>query len=992
MTVRYARNDMLLLDPMLTLVSGPFFPTLENAFLDHLKRESGPAFEKIAVVTPNVRLMERLQLGVARRGISCLNLNFMNFSSIAQNIVEGEEPLPKPVRSDPLFYDTLVKILLKERKPFRRLAEMALPEGFPPAVRSTLRDLIDAGVPPDVTEAIKEKYLGQEVDKGLLLELFGLYRHYHKKMETLPVVHRSVLIKKAAELAPASAYLKSFKEIIYYGFYDLTGLQADFFQAVVKNHPSRLFFPYEPNHPAYEFAKRFREEVLQPVLGEEISLISPSPSAPLFDPTVDIVNVSGLRDEAGFVSGEILRLHREAGIPFHEMAVVARFKERLTSYPALLQSKGIPYSSSFQRSLSSQPQIEVALRFLRSFNEKGRLDEGVARYPEFDTKGSLKIKEGAGGGPAPASWASHAENVVNLLESHFRPATALSRDVWNRLKGAAKELAPFDSIASPVSREDFLETLREKWMGLEWPEPKGVIPGVSLLYAEAARGLLFRAVFLVGVEERVFPRIIREDPFLRDSARLALLNTMGYRIGQKMSALGEERLLFHLMTTSAKDRLCLVTQRTDDGGAFVGMSSYLRAFAQEREIDLEKEVRSIQRPLLKKLEDDPDPFSLQRHEIVAALLAAGQKKSAQQFIAKTCGGKDLLKKALEVRETLDTLSQPHAFDGLIDPKVAANFVNRREISPSSLETYGRCPYQYFATKILRLEPFEKDVSAEEWPTDERGRALHDFFREFYSRLTKTAFSKKLFDEVYESKLGSLQASVVGIHPTLWEAMKIHLKGGLQNFIEEDLKLCSEEGWKPSYFEQTLGASLEPPLDGVDWIGIPDRIDLANGKARVIDYKTGHGFSGKVATEAIRGRRAQAPLYLLLSEKFLKKHKPPVKEISFVYKYLSDKEDGDKELSPADFEANKEAILATIREQIDLMRQGNYLFMKDDYCSYCEVAPICRKNHGLSVYRSQKGPGEKLWKIRKKPVAKSQLKHRHPDVRRHPDESRDPGLC
>jgi hypothetical protein len=47
---------------MLTLVSGPIHPFLENAFRDHVReRTSKNPLSPVAVVAPSARLLERLQ-------------------------------------------------------------------------------------------------------------------------------------------------------------------------------------------------------------------------------------------------------------------------------------------------------------------------------------------------------------------------------------------------------------------------------------------------------------------------------------------------------------------------------------------------------------------------------------------------------------------------------------------------------------------------------------------------------------------------------------------------------------------------------------------------------------------------------------------------------------------------------------------------------------------------------------------------------------------
>src|SRR5262249_59603888 len=101
------------------------------------------------------------------------------------------------------------------------------------------------------------------------------------------------------------------------------------------------------------------------------------------------------------------------------------------------------------------------------------------------------------------------------------------------------------------------------------------VPGVAVLSATAARGLTFRAMFIAGMNEGVFPRSIREDAFLRDYDREVLERDLGYKIGQKLVGYDEEKLIFTLLVGSARERLYCSFQRADDSGRVLAPSWYL---------------------------------------------------------------------------------------------------------------------------------------------------------------------------------------------------------------------------------------------------------------------------------------------------------------------------------------------------------------------------------------------------------------------------------
>ena len=104
--------------------------------------------------------------------------------------------------------------------------------------------------------------------------------------------------------------------------------------------------------------------------------------------------------------------------------------------------------------------------------------------------------------------------------------------------------------------------------------------GVMVLGATAARGLSFRALFVLGMNEGVFPRTIREDAFLRDRDREVLETDLGYKVNQKLTGYDEEKLLFTLLVGAARERLYCSYQRADDNGRALAPSWYVDELKQ----------------------------------------------------------------------------------------------------------------------------------------------------------------------------------------------------------------------------------------------------------------------------------------------------------------------------------------------------------------------------------------------------------------------------
>ncbi len=915
---------------MLTVLSGSFRSGLENAFVERVLERKKDPMCPLAVIAPSTRLLDRLQLALAGSERSFLNISFHTFASLAEKIVETAGSLEKPILSDPLFFDTLVKQIVRDDKPFREFEEIAIPEGFPPAVRSTLRDLLDAGINEEnVFAAVQEEFAGQNVDLGSLRSLLRLYRIYLDRLEKLPVFPRSELVRRATDLAATSEFLKGFDEILYYGFYDLTGLQVDFFHAIVKNFPSRFFFPYERDNPAFQFAKRFRDTFVQPVMTDEIVLDRKTAQAPF-----SVTNVSGFRDEAWFVANEIRRLHDDEKIDFSDIAVVARTKERLGfQLQEAFYDRRIPYGTANRLPLISFPFVQRAL---------DRLNAHALAEQIFE-------------------WAEAIEITEKVLGALFEEESTSPENKKCLLDGvhASKE---FSYIQPKTRWDEFVQLLRDRWTRTDVADARATHVGVSLLYAEAARGLSFKVVFLIGVEEKVFPRVVREDPFLRDDARFALNQTLGHKIGQKLTAIEEERLLFELVTTAASDRLYLVYRRTDDDGGIVGASPFLRAFADEHGFVLEDHVVSVPRTYFEKVRT-AHPASLDTSDVVAGLLASAREEEALAFAKELGRDHEALARGRRLQKAIHAFSDPGVFDGLIGLVATSEAFVGGRISATALETYRLCGFKYFATRVLGLSEIETDEIESGLRADVRGQLAHKFLEAFYRRLTQdgaspisNTWSQKDYDEVFESVVPVEVPADLTLPPLVWQATRKLLREELARFVRDDVSRFAPD-WQPTYFEKVVEGTLPAPLGSTRWAAKIDRIDLSSDGIRVVDYKTGRPFKGKtVSALAKKGERLQAPVYLSLVQATLEKLGQNKKNVEFQYRFVSAPAQS-RTLNQQEWTDEASHMLTVLKLLADAVQAGNFGMNPGRHCDFCAVVRACRRHHSISVYRAS-APMEK----------------------------------
>ena len=152
--------------------------------------------------------------------------------------------------------------------------------------------------------------------------------------------------------------------------------------------------------------------------------------------------------------------------------------------------------------------------------------------------------------------------------------------------GYLESLAELDSLAPEVEFTRFLDVVRAEVRALKAGDldegQQGAFGrrGMNVLDTNAIRGLQFRAVCVLGLNERSFPPPPRQDPLLLDDERRALNEAGGWTLPLRAAGVDPEPLQFALAVNSARERLLLGTRRADQSGGRVQLpSSFFRAAA-----------------------------------------------------------------------------------------------------------------------------------------------------------------------------------------------------------------------------------------------------------------------------------------------------------------------------------------------------------------------------------------------------------------------------
>jgi ATP-dependent helicase/nuclease subunit B len=305
-----------------------------------------------------------------------------------------------------------------------------------------------------------------------------------------------------------------------------------------------------------------------------------------------------------------------------------------------------------------------------------------------------------------------------------------------------------------------------------------------------------------------------------------------------------------------------------------------------------------------------------------------------------------------------------------------------EFSITQLETYAKCPYKYFAERILKLKPIEEPE--EEIEGLELGSLMHAILFEFYTELKKKNIILSNSNEhefhIAEEIIFNIAEKMMktaGFNSPLnfFEQERIlGIEGKRKDSILYKFLLVEKEnddGFVPEFFEVGFGninseynkpdnPHIEIMAGTVKVRGKIDRIDINHKEHtfKIVDYKLG---GKKPSTDdLLNGISLQLPLYMFAAKEIIKNrlqkdYKPAGAEI-FSLKYKEGDfgkhpiKISDKKLSPKEGDSLYDELIKitfdAIEKYANQIAEGkfNLSSLKDRenvVCRFCGFRPICR---------------------------------------------------
>lgn len=364
-----------------------------------------------------------------------------------------------------------------------------------------------------------------------------------------------------------------------------------------------------------------------------------------------------------------------------------------------------------------------------------------------------------------------------------------------------------------------------------------------------------------------------------------------------------------------------------------------------------------------------------------------------------------IKHAIEVERSRVELNNLPEYSGNIfealskEAKGQLQQLRHRVYSVSQLETYGKCPYQFFVQRLLRVNiPDEWD---EEFSSLEKGSVLHEVLFEFYTErrdkqmASLIGCSDEEFAEAHRQlvEIAERKLADIDILDAFWDLEKELILGDVQTgsgTLKEFLQYerSRRTSFRPEFFEVGFGSELgrrtridksfssdKPIVAGVvNLKGKVDRIEIGNDAFAIVDYKTGKNLP---AMDDIRsGISLQLPLYLysmetLLAEKrglhltpaggmYYQVRQPVSLNVgvgSATYKNDIAEKNSNANLLASDGELRTliNESITRVNAYVDDMTKGKFSLTTPDkidkVCTFCDYKTICRIQTMRSVASS-----------------------------------------
>ncbi len=746
--------------------------------------------------------------------------------------------------------------------------------------------------------------------------------------------------------------------------------------------------------------------------------------------SVKLVSSREQHEEIEFITSKIKHLLAGGVSPSQIRVVIPDLSSYVMPVRLHFTRAGIPFQLINREPLRHGRLADFVLKFIElSANRFPRKDfknlvstHFIARYvaavnPDADYKTedlmttAVSILEGSTVADGFENWYAYfkklieaeegetgalAESLLSLLKTGWNlySETSLTRGAENLLafleKIIDKDMKSDDETGEMIELRQLTRILEEEVAGIEEYCPSLKVNPLSYIatiinsslndtrasFSDSVlvcnpyyfRGLRAEILFFAGLNDSSFPVYRGPDDIPFKSQLIAVNPEYEKRLPPELEIAQDQMILFYNIICSVEREIIFSWTENDTDRASIYIEDIKKCA---------KNVEVIDAADYKK--NDPGKFILNRNDYLRAILQYSEVGEI---------------------ETQNLSLSTNEIESLVDFQRLAAFENRRlseewfdegdgnlsgalknglepfnskdyQYSISVFEKFGKCPYQFFVGKVLKIEsPMEKEETST--PMDE-GSLYHSILREYYTEIREKL---KSYDHVTELERAEVRFDPEPLIDRLlddfekrgqvldtpyWNMDKERIRQTVERFINyaED-KL---EDAVPEYLEFGFGRArereetdeksvqdyfiLEAGDEKIKFTGVIDRIDKKisdTDKYLVIDYKSG---SSPSYSDVRKGTSFQMLLYLLAAEDYYRKRGVESPTVEAGYMLIKNpklktglkRENGGISYRKKDLQG---PFYSFLEQYVRDIRAGIFFpFPAGNSCAYCDFRPLCR---------------------------------------------------
>ena len=794
--------------------------------LDRFRESLRAGNDRVRLLVPTATLAQHLQNRLAREGFVFPGNLVDTLSGFVDKSVSGV-----PQVSEPVLYLTVEQAARRIGRPeFEGVVQLP---GFSASLARTIEEFSSAGC--------DSARLAACLPEGPLSAAFlAVYQEVDRELERRGLATRLRRLERAAAQIEKDG-LKAIETIWMDGFHALPDPELEVIGALGRRADLTLTLTDTDLSPS------MRARLRRAGFDEEQRA-----SQPRGTPATVLMRASSIEREVEEIARRILE-QASAGRAFREMGIVVRNAEKYVPLlGATLERFGIPARFYFDQKLEEHAVSRylcgavdamlskwdhaatlAVLRLAPRFADSRAMDEFDFAVREQIPNAGLAEFKALLAGPEGAPRSEAAECLLQEIDAlgaieEWRGRRFTPKDWAGRLRTLRNLYWPWNAGRTPSGHEEallwrgqaealdlFEQALDEAALALEpsravgledfWRAAKAVLRltplrlkdnrrnVVHVLSAPEARQWVLPVVFVCGLLEKEFPRFHPQDAFFGDAARCRL-NESGVRVRTAAEFEREERALFDSATSRATMLITLSYPEFDGRGERTLPSIYLEGLA----------------------------------------LAVQEARPARPLPRYT--------------------SRPRGAPEIRAPRLLEYLRQRSlRLSPTGLEIYLQCPFQYFAGRSMKW------ITAPDRPEERldfmaQGIIVHEVLAVWYAERQDVG---PLFERIFERVCQERRV------PLAYHTER------LRNAMLDDLRAFTlDQSWPRGEFqsrmEEKFAFSLDPSLE---ISGKIDRIDAAaDGRAYIVDYK--YSAAQRTKAKLTNENLLQAPLYLMGAEKAL----------------------------------------------------------------------------------------------------------------------------